>query len=261
MIDSHCHFDSDQYDHDRNEAIARAREAGVTRFLAIGTGEGPPHLDGALQLANEHPDFLATVGIHPHHALRVTEITYPDLSCLAEHPKCVAIGEIGLDYYYDFSPRDEQHAVFARQLSIARTLRLPIIIHTRDAWDDTLAILRESWDANLGGIFHCFTGNTEQARQALDLNFHLGLGGVLTFPRAEDLRDAASFAPMDRLLLETDAPYLAPVPHRGKRNESAFLTHTARRLAALRGLSLEELTQLTTQNFLRLFSAKLEQPA
>jgi TatD DNase family protein len=261
VIDSHCHYDSDQFDQDREAAIARARAAGVKQFLAIGTGEGPPHLDGALQLALAHPDFLATVGVHPHHALRVRPETYPALDTLLRHPKVVGFGEIGLDYYYDFSPRDVQQEVFARQLELARLAGLPIVIHTRDAWDDTLAMLSENWDFNLGGIFHCFTGDTHQATQALDLNFHLGLGGVLTFPRAQALRDAASFTPLDRLLLETDAPYLAPVPYRGKRNESAFLPETAKRLAALRGLFYEEICALTTQNFHRLFSAKLEQPA
>lgn len=262
MIDSHCHLDSDQYDNDREAAIERSLAAGLTTLLAIGTGEGPPHLDGAIQLADRYPFFLATVGVHPHYANRVhPDVTYSQLTSLAAHPKCVAIGEIGLDYHYDFSPREEQKSVFIRHLEIAKALKLPIIIHTREAWADTIAILREHWDTSLGGIFHCFSEGIDEARQAIDMNFHLGLGGVLTFPKAERIRDAASFAPLDRLLLETDAPYLAPIPYRGKRNEPAYLVETARRLAALRGLSLSELDDLTTSNFHRLFSAKLEQLA
>lgn len=260
MIDSHCHLDSDQFDADRDATFARARAAGVSRFLAIGSGDGPPDLSAALRLADHHPDVLATVGVHPHCALRVVEQTYPDLMRLAQHPKCVAIGEIGLDYYYDFAPHETQREVFISHLNVARSLALPIIIHTREAWNDTVSILRDHWDSSLGGIFHCFSEGPDQAQQALDLNFHLGLGGVLTFPKAEKIREAASFMPLDRLVLETDAPYLAPVPNRGKRNEPAFVMHTARRLAALRGLTIEELDEITTRNFHRLFPTKLETP-
>jgi TatD DNase family protein len=258
MIDSHCHLDSDQFNPDREAAIARARAAGVRRFLAIGTGDGPPDLAAAIHLADQHEDFLATVGVHPHSALRVVEQTYPALQHLAQHPKCVAIGEIGLDYYYDFAPHETQREVFIRHLNLARQLALPIVIHTREAWHDTVSILRDHWDTSLGGIFHCFSEGPEQAQEALDLNFHLGLGGVITFPKSERIREAASFMPLDRLLLETDAPYLAPVPNRGKRNEPAFVMHTARRLAALRGLTIEELDEITTRNFHRLFRNKLE---
>lgn len=259
MIDSHCHVDSDQFEADRAAVIERALAAGVTTMLAIGTGEGPPHLDAAIQLANQHPCFLATVGVHPHNAIQVERETYPQLIDLARHPKCVSIGEIGLDYHYDFSPRDQQHEVFISHLELAKQLRLPIVIHTREAWADTIAILKQHWDFALGGIFHCFSEGLNEARQAIDLNFHLGLGGVLTYPKAEKIREAASFAPLDRILLETDAPYLAPVPNRGKRNEPAYVLDTAKRIAALRGLTLDELDELTTQNFRRLFSAKLEQ--
>jgi TatD DNase family protein len=258
VIDSHCHIDSEQFSTDREAVIARALAAGVTTMLAIGTGEGPPDLDAAVRLADTYPAFLATVGVHPHNAGRVESDTYPQLLALAEHPKVVAVGEIGLDYHYDFSPREEQREVFIRHLELARELRLPIIIHTREAWADTIAILREHWEPSLGGVFHCFSEGAPEAEQAIALNFHLGIGGVLTFPKAERVREAASFAPLDRLLVETDAPYLAPVPHRGKRNEPAFVVQTASRLAALRGLSLSELDELTTANFRRVFSAKLE---
>ncbi len=261
MIDSHCHVDSEQFDSDREAVIARALAAGVSTMLAIGTGEGPPHLDAAIQLADKHEAFLATVGVHPHSAVRVTPETYPELNRLARHPKVVAIGEIGLDYHYDFSPREEQHEVFIRHLQLAKELRLPIIIHTREAWRDTIDILKEHWDTALGGIFHCFSEGVAEAEEALAMNFHFGLGGVLTFPKAEKLREAASFIPLDRILLETDAPYLAPIPYRGKRNEPAYVVDTAKRLAALRGLTVSELDELTSQNFRRLFSAKLEQPS
>ena len=259
MIDSHCHLDSDQFEADRDAAIARALESGVTTMLAIGTGEGPPDLDAAIRLADAHPAFLATVGVHPHSAHRVTPETYPALQALAAHPKCVSIGEIGLDYHYDFSPRDVQREVFISQLKLARELSLPIIIHTREAWADTIEILEQHWDPSLGGVFHCFSEGKTEAEQALALNFHFGLGGVITFPKADKLREAASFIPLNRILLETDAPYLAPLPFRGKRNEPAFLPHTAKRLAALRGLTLSEVDELTTRNFRQLFSAKLEQ--
>ncbi len=258
MIDSHCHLDSEQFENDRETVIARAREAGVQLMLAIGTGEGPPHLDAAIALAEQHSFFWATAGVHPHHANRVSEATFPDLQRLGRHPKVVAIGEIGLDYHYDFSPRQQQWDVFTRQLGLASELGLPVIIHTREAWADTISILKENWHPDLGGIFHCFSEGVEEAREALDLNFHLGLGGVLTFPKAERLREAASFAPLERIVLETDAPYLAPAPHRGRRNEPAFLTATAARLAALRGLTVSEVDELTTENFRRIFPATLE---
>ncbi len=261
MIDSHCHLDSEQFENDREAVIARARQAGIEWMLAIGTGEGPPHLDAAIALADQYAFFWATVGVHPHQANRVTEETFPDLRRLSRHPRVVAIGEIGLDYHYDFSPRQEQREVFTRQLELAKELRLPVIIHTREAWSDTISILKSNWNADLGGIFHCFSEGVEEAREALDLNFHLGIGGVLTFPKAERLREAASFTPLDRLLLETDAPYLAPVPHRGRRNEPAFLTATAARLAALRGLTVAELDEVTTANFRRVFPATWEQMA
>ena len=259
MIDSHCHLDSDQFEADRDAAIARALAAGVTTMLAIGTGEGPPVLDAAIRLADAHPAFLATVGVHPHNAHRVTPQTYPALRALASHPKCVSIGEIGLDYHYDFSPREQQREVFIEHLKLARELLLPIVIHTREAWADTIDILQEHWDPSLGGVFHCFSEGLAEAEQALALNFHFGLGGVITYPKADKLREAAGFIPLNRILLETDAPYLAPLPFRGKRNEPAYLPHTAQRLAELRGLSSSELDELTTQNFRQLFSAKLEQ--
>lgn len=250
LVDSHCHLDDEQFDSDREEAIARARAVGVEIMMAIGTGNGPPDLEAAVRLAERYPFIYATVGVHPHDAAKASEHTFAALSKLAEHPKVLAIGEIGLDYHYDFSPRPVQAAVFAGQLAIAGAVGKPVVIHTREAWDDTLSMLRAGW--NGGGIMHCFTGDAHQAREALDLGFYLAFGGVLTFPRAESVREAARITPSDRVLLETDCPYLAPVPKRGKRNEPAFMVETARRLAEVRGCSLEEIAELTTTNFERL---------
>jgi len=250
LIDSHTHLDDAQFNVDRAAVIERARAAGVERMLAIGTGSGPPDLEAGVRLADEFPFILATVGVHPHDAAKATDATFERLRALAAHPKVVAIGEIGLDYHYDFSPRDEQRSVFAQQLAIASEARLPIIIHTREAWDDTFEILRGEWRG--AGIVHCFTGDAAQARQALDAGFQLAFGGVLTFPKAEAVREAARITPADRLLIETDCPYLAPVPHRGKRNEPAFVLETARRLAEVRGQSVDEIASLTADNFERL---------
>ena len=249
LVDSHCHLDDAQFDGDRDEAIARARAAGVSTMLAIGTGNGPPDLEAGIRLAERYEGFYATVGVHPHDAAKAGDDTFLRLAELAMHPKVVAIGEIGLDYHYDFSQREVQRRVFARQIEVASAAAKPVAIHTREAWDDTLAILRAHGAAK--GIFHCFTGGAGEAEQALDLGFHLGFGGVVTFPKAENVREAARLTPDDRLLLETDCPYLAPAPHRGKRNEPAFLPEIARRLARVRGTTMESVAQLTTANFAR----------
>jgi TatD DNase family protein len=249
LVDSHCHLDDSKFDEDREATIERARGAGVERMLAIGTGDGPPDLEVAVRLAERYDFIYATIGVHPHDAAKASEETFARLRELAAHPKVLAIGEIGLDYHYDFSPRPVQKEVFARQLALAAEARKPIVIHTREAWDDTLEEVR---DLPHGGIMHCFTGDAAQARQALDRGFHLSFGGVLTFPKAEGVREAARIAPDDRLLVETDCPYLAPVPHRGKRNEPAFMVETVRRLAEVRGRSPEEIAEITTHNFDRL---------
>jgi len=251
LVDSHCHLDSEQFDADREAAIQRAQEAGIERILAIGTGNGPPDLETGIRLAGQHPFIYATVGIHPHDAAKATSATIDRLAELARVPKVLAIGEIGLDYHYDFSPRDVQRSVFSAQLALAARAGKPIVIHTREAWDDTLAILREH-GLPFGGIMHCFTGGPSEAEQALDLGFHLSFGGILTFPKADDVRKSAALAPENRLLVETDSPYLAPVPHRGKRNEPAFIVETVRRLAEVRGWSPEHAAEVTTRNFARL---------
>jgi TatD DNase family protein len=250
LVDSHVHLDDAKFDADREETIERARAAGVEHMLAIGAGHGPPDLDAAVRLADRYPFIYATVGVQPHDASKATAETWPRLRELAAHPKVLAIGEIGLEYHYDFSPRDVQRAVFEQQLAIAAETGKPIVIHTREAWDDTLAMLRAYGRG--AGIVHCFTGGETEAGRVLDLGFHLGFGGVLTFPKADALRQAARMTPDDRLLVETDCPYLAPVPHRGKRNEPAFVVETVRRLAEVRGCAPEEIAEVTTRNFERL---------
>jgi TatD DNase family protein len=252
LVDSHCHLDSKPFDADRDAVIARALSAGVETMLAIGTGDGPPDLEAALRLADAYPFIYATVGVHPHDAAKTTPETWIELTALTAHPKCVACGEIGLDYHYDLSPRDSQRAAFAAQLQIARDARLPVVIHTREAWDDTLELIRQHWDPATGGIFHCFSGGPREAEQALALGFHISFSGIVTFPRATGIHEAARIVPNDRLLVETDSPYLAPVPHRGKRNEPAFVVRTAERLAELRGTSPDSIAAITTANFHRL---------
>ncbi len=243
LVDSHCHLDDEKFDADRAQVIERALAAGVEMMMAIGTGG---ELDVAIQQAERYPFIYATIGVHPHDAAKATPDTFARLRDLAGHPKVLAIGEIGLDYHYDFSPRDVQRSVFERQLELAAAVHKPIVIHTREAWEDTMA---QVTSLPHGGIMHCFTGDAVQARQALDLGFHLSFGGVLTFPKAESLRQAARITPADRLLVETDCPYLAPVPHRGKRNEPAFVVDTARRLAEVRGVTPETIAECTTRNF------------
>jgi TatD DNase family protein len=250
ITDSHCHLDHEKFAADLEGVLLRASDAGVSKILCIGTGDGPPELDRAIRLAERYPQIVATVGVHPHEAAKATAQTYADLRALGVHPKVVAFGEIGLDYHYDFSPREVQRDVFVEQLKIAHELGLPVIIHTREAWDDTIAVLAEHWDGP--GILHCFTGDAAQARQALAMGFHLAFGGVLTFKTAESVREAAKLTPDDRLLIETDAPYLAPIPYRGKRNEPSMMLETLRKLGEIRGTTAEHVAELTTANFNRL---------
>lgn len=241
LIDSHCHLDSQEFDADRDAVIQRALEAGVERMVAIGS-------EAAVQLAERYPCFYATAGIHPHDASKAIEDSFKRLDELLAHPKVVAVGEIGLDYHYDFSPRDTQKTVFMRQMEIAAARKKPIVIHTREAWDDTFALLHLCPH----GVMHCFSGGPVEAQRALDLGFHLSFGGIVTYPKAPAVQEATKMTPLDRLLIETDAPYLAPIPRRGKRNEPAFITHTARKLAELRGVTFEEIARATTENARRL---------
>lgn len=253
LTDSHCHLDDRQFDPDRERVIERALAAGVRRILAIGTGDGPPDLEAGIRLAERYPFILASAGIHPHDAGKAAPADFDHLRALLRHPRIVAVGEIGLDYHYNFSPPGRQREVFVEQLRLAAEFGKPVIIHTREAWEDTMATLEQhAKPAALRGVMHCFSGGPEEARRALGLGFFLSFAGIVTFPKAMRVREAARLAPLDRLLVETDAPYLAPVPHRGRRNEPAWVVETARRLAELRREPLELLAAETSKNFERL---------
>jgi TatD DNase family protein len=259
LVDSHCHLDDAQFDPDREDVIQRALDAGIRYLLAIGTGNGPPDLEAALRLAARYPFIFATAGVHPNDAQKSNADTFENLRALVQHPKVKAIGEIGLDYHWGV-PREIQLPVFRKQLELAVETRMPVVIHTRDAWNDTLDVLRSAWaPTGLPCIMHCFTGNAEHAKECLDLGFYLSFGGVVTFPKSGEVREAARVVPADRILVETDCPYLAPAPKRGKRNEPSFLVHTAQVLAETRRVALEELAGQTTRNFQNLFGlGKLE---
>ncbi|MBI1759841.1 MAG: TatD family hydrolase [Acidobacteria bacterium] len=263
FIDSHAHLDVPNYDADRAEVIARAQATGVELMLEIaGSDVGKGSLPNGLKLAEEYPFIYAAVGLHPHEASLYDEALEAELLSAAQHPKVIGWGEIGLDYHYDHSPREVQRRVFARQLELARKMQLPAIIHTREAEDDTIAILQEHWaqgcGAEIGGIIHCFTSTQALAAAALAMGFSISFSGVVTFKAADELRAVAQSVPLDRLLIETDCPFLAPVPHRGKRNEPAFVIETARKLAELKDVTVEEIAQVTTANFKRLFKLPSE---
>lgn len=281
LIDSHAHLDF-YTDHptERDEVLHRAYAADVKTILAIGIGENPTEMHKALDLANtvtgqSLPQIYASAGIHPEQAHNATPEALASLSHLAAQPRCIAIGEIGLDYYHLENPDiSTQQKAFIAQMEIAQAADKPIIIHCRtselatpqakqkygtaDAWEDTLTLISRHWTGlgnghNPGGIMHCFSGNVDQAHRSLEAGFYLSFAGNLTYPKAISIREAAAFAPADRILVETDAPFLAPIPHRGKRNEPALVAHTAAALAELRGISLQELASVTTENFHRLF--------
>jgi TatD DNase family protein len=264
-IDSHAHLDGPRFDPDRAEVISRARAAGVSTILAIGIGEGPGTLDCAVKLAAQYPFIYATTGIHPHEAAKATDADFAQLEQLARAPKVIACGEIGLDYYYGHSPRDIQKNVFIRQMEIARAAKLPIIIHCRasdkvddnsgDAWNDCLLLIDQHWKpTGLGGILHCFTSTWSHAKRALDMGFLISFAGNITFPKAQQIRDSATEVPLHRILIETDCPFLAPVPYRGKRNEPAYVVEVARQLAAIKSVTPEEIAAQTSTNFRRFFS-------
>jgi TatD DNase family protein len=254
LIDSHAHLDFPQFDSDRDAVLDRARKAGVSTVLAIGSGPGPEKLDAALPFAEQHDWIYASVGIHPHEARLATDTHFAQLDQLARHPRVIAWGEIGLDYYYDHSPREVQALVFRRQLAQARAARLPIVIHCRDAWPDCLAVLEQDWrSSGLGGILHCFTGTLDEARQGIEMGFLVSFAGNSTYPKAQNLRDVARELPLDCLLIETDSPFLAPQPYRGKRNEPAYIAEVARTLAPVRNLPPDEFAAATAVNFRRFF--------
>ncbi len=252
MIDSHCHLTASAFDPDRDAMIARARAAGLRTFITIGAGEGLEGNARAVALAAQHDDIFATVGLHTHDANQFDTTAIAQLEMLAQQPKVVGIGEIGLDYHYHHATKEHQHAALLVQLELAQRCGLPFIIHNREADDDLLSVLRRM-SPPLTGVIHCFTGGPAQAQQWLDLGLYLSIPGVVTFKNAEALRAALAVIQRDRLLVETDAPYLAPVPHRGKRNEPAYLTMTIAHIAATLKLEPSEVADITTQNAKRLF--------
>lgn len=259
LVDSHCHLDFPDFAAERGEVLARARRAGIGAFLTICTKVS--EFDAVKAIAESADDVWCSVGIHPHEAASQPATDAATLSALARHPKVVGIGECGLDFYYEHSPRERQAEVFRAHAAASRDTGLPLIVHTRDADDETAAILtEEAGKGSLTGVIHCFTSGPQLAEIALNIGFYLSFSGILTFKTAENLRAVARTAPLDRILVETDAPYLAPVPMRGKRNEPSFVVHTAALLAELRGLAPAELAERTTENFFRLFG-KAQRPA
>jgi len=271
LIDSHAHIDSPRYDDDREAMLRRAWEAGVSAVLAIGIGEQAAGMDGALEICREFnglsesgaglPKLYASAGVYPHNTTEIDDGLLAKLDSLLAEPEVIACGEIGLDYYHEGAPHATQREGLIRQLEIAAVRRRPILIHCRpkdgatDAWDELFEILEAHWrPTGLGGVMHCFGGGWEQARRSLDLGFLISLAGNLTYPKAQPLRDVAARLPLDGILVETDAPWLAPVPNRGKRNEPAWVARTAETLAELRGAEAQEIASATTKNFLRLFA-------
>jgi TatD DNase family protein len=267
FVDSHAHLEGKQFHADREQVIARAKESGVEAIVAIGNGDGPGTLDCGIHLAAEHDFMYATVGIHPHEAEQAKDSDFDEMAELVKQPKVIAWGEIGLDYFYEHSPREVQKRVFLRQMELAKAARLPIIIHCRpsdgseNAWDDCLGLIHDHWAlSGLGGILHCFTGTWPHAKRALDMGFMISFAGNVTYPKAQQIRDAARQVPIDRMLIETDSPYLAPIPHRGKRNEPAFVKGTACQIGEIRGVSAADIGLQTTRNFYRFF-ALCQKPA
>jgi TatD DNase family protein len=251
MIDSHCHLDPQYFGADRSEVLERGRQCGVTAFICVGVGGGLQAPRDAVALAAAEADVYATVGVHPHDVAAMQESDWPALAELARAPRVVGVGETGLDYYYQHSPREAQQAAYRRFIALAREARLPIVSHVRDAHDDAAEILRD--EGAPAGVIHCFSGGVAEARAYLDVGQHLSFSGIVTFKTAGNIREAAAFAPLDRILIETDAPYLAPTPHRGRKNEPAFIAETLAALAAVRGMTVAEVDAATTANTQRLF--------
>ncbi len=249
LIDSHAHLEMKEFDADRQDVIDRAWRAGIECIVTVGTNLALSRK--ALTLARQYPNIYATIGVHPHDVAKACDKTFDELKALAGDPKVVAYGEIGLDYFRNISPREKQVEMFARQLELAQELKLPIIIHDRDAHEQTLRMVKESKIRT--GVFHCFSGDWAMARQCIDLGFYLSIPGVVTFDKSQTLQEVVRQAPLESLLLETDCPYLTPVPHRGKRNEPAFVVHTARKVAQIKGLAWEDAARAAANNTKRLF--------
>ena len=252
LVDSHCHLDFNDFEDDFEEILERARANGVTAMLNAGNNIG--ELDRQLALSEKYPFIYTAVGVHPDNAEEYQNLTAEDLLAQTHHKKVVAIGECGLDYYYDNCPRDIQIKVFQEHIKAAQASGLPLIIHTREAEDDTISLLGEAYQEKpFSGEFHCFTGSQRLAEFGLSIGFYLSASGIITFNKSNELRDTFAHIPNDRILVETDSPFLAPVPKRGRRNEPAFVLHTAEKLAQIKDLSLDEVAQITSDNFYRLF--------
>lgn len=251
LIDSHCHLDAQYLPAGPDEVLSRARAAGVGGFVCIGVGRELAASRAAVAIAEQRDDVVATVGVHPHDARLLDAAALDELRELARHPKVVAVGEIGLDHHYDRAPRDVQASVFRLLIGLAREVGKPIVVHTREAPVETLAILRDEGAREVGGIIHCFSEDRRFAAEALDLDFDLSFSGIVTFKSAREVQDVAAWAPEDRILVETDSPYLSPVPVRGKPCEPAFVVHTARKIAELRGTSFEAVARATRRTTLR----------
>lgn len=253
LVDSHCHLDFPELSEELDEVVRRAELAGVTHMVTICT-----HIrkfDQIKAIAENYDNIFCSVGTHPHNADKELDLTADDIAKLAEHPKCVAIGEAGLDYFYDNAPREAQAQGLRAHIDAARMTQLPLVIHSRDADDDMIAILKEGMEqGTYPALLHCFSSGRKLAMEALEMGHYISLSGILTFKRSQEIRDIVADVPLDRLLVETDAPYLAPMPYRGKRNEPAFVAHTAEVLAEVKGVSKEEIARITTDNFFRLFS-------
>ncbi|MBI2149505.1 MAG: TatD family hydrolase [Acidobacteria bacterium] len=254
LVDSHAHLDDPRFDEDRDAVLQRAWDAGVRRILTIGNGSGPDQMGCGIPIAEAHDWIYTSAGIHPHDAAKAEERHFELMEELAKHRRVIAIGETGLDYFHDNSPRDAQRHVFRRQLRLARKLHLPVIVHTRDADEDTEQILRE--EAPPEGVIHCFTSGGKLADFALSIGFMISFSGIVTFPKAQPLAETARRIPASRILVETDCPHLAPVPHRGRRNQPAYVADTARFIAGLRGVTLDELSAGSSANFDSVFAAK-----
>jgi TatD DNase family protein len=259
LVDSHCHLEPKDFvtadgADERSAVLERARAAGVEAFVCVGSGASLAEVRNAVAMAEAHADIWAAVGIHPHDAARVPDEAWEEIERLAtSHPRVVAVGETGLDYHYDHSPREVQQEAMRRFVGIGRRAKRPLSLHIRDAHDDARRICKEERADEVGGVVHCFTGDLRDAKAWVELGFHISLSGVVTFKSAEAIREAAAWVPLERLLVETDCPFLAPVPLRGKRNEPAYVSHTAAAVAALRGLSLDAFGEATTNNARALF--------
>jgi TatD DNase family protein len=254
LVDSHCHLDPQYLPNGPDDVLARARAAGVIGFVVIGVGKDLAPARAAVALARRHVDRIsATVGVHPHDASTLDDAMYTELASLAADPHVVAVGEIGLDYHYDHSPRDVQRAVFARLIALARSAKKPIVVHTREAAEDTLSLLASESARDVGGVIHCFSEDRPFAERALDLGFDVSFSGIVTFKNARGVHEVAAWAPLDRILVETDSPYLAPAPMRGKPCEPAYVAYTAARVAELRNMAPAALAEATTANAERRF--------